>query len=107
MCINGKSALSQQVIALTLPQKKKTHTHTLMMIQILTSGVGVEGVCVHKGESIITAGALLCVALVHGVHHHGHLLPSAAQGLLTLLSQLPVHTHTHTHTHTQTKHTQL
>ena len=44
---------------------------------------------VHEGDGLITVGALLRVALVHGVHHHRHLLSRAAQGLLALLGQFP------------------
>ena len=58
---------------------------------------------VHEGDGLVTVGTLLGVTLIQGVHHQGHLLPGAAQRLLTLLSQLPVsHAHTHTHTHRQT-----
>lgn len=46
-------------------------------------------VCVHEGQRLVTVGALLRVALVHGVDHHGHLLASAVQCLLTLLGQFP------------------
>lgn len=44
---------------------------------------------VHEGDGLVTVGALLRVALVHGVHHHGHLLPRAAHRLLALLGQFP------------------
>lgn len=44
---------------------------------------------VHEGERLVAVGALLCVALVHGVDHDGHLLPRAVQGLLALLGQFP------------------
>lgn len=46
-------------------------------------------VCVHEGERLVTVGALLRVALVHGVDHHCHLLAGAVQCLLTLLCQFP------------------
>lgn len=46
----------------------------------------VQVVSVHEGKRFVAVSALLSVALVHGVHHHRHLLPSAAQRLLTLLS---------------------
>lgn len=32
---------------------------------------------------------MLSIALVHRVHHHSHLLPGAAHGLLPLLGQFP------------------
>lgn len=53
----------------------------------LTSPVQV--VRVHEREGLVAVGALLRVALVHGVHHHRHLLPRAAHGLLPLLGQFP------------------
>lgn len=55
----------------------------------LTSSI--EIVRVHEGDGLVTVGALLCVAFIHGVHHHCHLLPcAAAQGLLTLLCKFPL-----------------
>lgn len=45
---------------------------------------------VHEGQRLVTVGALLRVAFVHGVDHHGHLLPGAVQRLLTLLGQFPL-----------------
>ena len=56
----------------------------------LAAGVQRVVVCVHEGQRLITVGTLLCVALVHGVDHHSHLLPGAVQCLLTLLGQFPV-----------------
>lgn len=53
----------------------------------LTSPIQV--VRVHEGERLVAVRALLSVALVHGVHHHRHLLPGAAHGLLPLLGQFP------------------
>lgn len=50
----------------------------------------VQVVSVHEGKSFIAVSSLLRVALIHGVHHHRHLLPSAAQRLLTLLRQFPL-----------------
>lgn len=44
---------------------------------------------VHEGERLVAVGALLRVALVHGVDHDGHLLPRAVQSLLALLGQFP------------------
>lgn len=44
---------------------------------------------VHEGKSLVTVGALLCVALIHGVDHHCHLLAGAVQRLLALLCQFP------------------
>lgn len=49
----------------------------------------VEVVRVHEGEGLVAAGALLGIALVHGAHHHRHLLPCAAHCLLPLLGQFP------------------
>lgn len=49
----------------------------------LTSPVQIVGV--HEGERLVAVCALLGIALVHGVHHHCHLLPRAAHGLLPLL----------------------
>lgn len=56
----------------------------------LAAGVQRVVVCVHEGQRLVTVGSLLRVALVHGVDHHGHLLPGAVQCLLTLLGQFPV-----------------
>lgn len=53
------------------------------------AGVQCVVVCVHEGERLVTVGALLRVALVHGVDHHCHLLAGAVQCLLTLLCQFP------------------
>lgn len=44
---------------------------------------------VHEGQSLVTVGALLRVAFVHGVNHHCHFLAGAVQRLLTLLGQFP------------------
>lgn len=55
----------------------------------LAAGIQRVVVCVHEGERLVTVGALLCVALVHGVDHHCHFLAGAVQCLLTLLSQFP------------------
>lgn len=49
----------------------------------LTSPVQIVGV--HEGECLVAVCALLSIALVHGVHHHSHLLPRAAHSLLSLL----------------------
>lgn len=55
----------------------------------LAAGVQRVAVCVHEGQRLVTVGALLRVALVHGVDHHCHLLAGAVQRLLTLLGQFP------------------
>lgn len=55
----------------------------------LAAGVQRMVVCVHEGQCFVTVGALLCVALVHRVDHHCHLLACAAQCLLALLGQFP------------------
>lgn len=55
----------------------------------LAAGVERVVVCVHEGQRLVTVGALLGVALVHGVDHHRHLLAGAVQRLLTLLGQFP------------------
>lgn len=56
-----------------------------------TFAAGVQRVVVrvHEGKRLVTVGALLRVALVHGVDHHCHFLAGAVQCLLTLLSQFP------------------
>lgn len=63
----------------------------VLVCELNTGGLtaAVQVVSVHEGKSFIAVSALLRVALVHGVHHHRHLLPSAAQRLFTLLSQFP------------------
>lgn len=53
----------------------------------LTPPVQIVGV--HEGEGLVAVCALLSIALVHGVHHHGHLLSRAAHCLLPLLGQFP------------------
>lgn len=55
----------------------------------LAAGVQRVVVRVHEGQRLVTVGALLRVALVHRVDHHGHLLTGAVQCLLTLLGQFP------------------
>lgn len=55
----------------------------------LAAGVQCVVVRVHEGERLVTVGALLRVALVHGVDHHCHLLAGAVQRLFTLLGQFP------------------
>lgn len=45
---------------------------------------------VHEGKRLVAVGALLRVALVHGVDHHRHLLACAVQRLLPLLCQFPL-----------------
>ena len=55
----------------------------------LAAGVQRVVVRVHEGHGLIAVGALLGVALVHGVDHHSHLLAGAVQRLLSLLGQFP------------------
>ena len=55
----------------------------------LAAGVQRVVVRVHEGERLVAVGALLRVALVHGVDHHCHLLAGAVQRLFTLLGQFP------------------
>lgn len=55
----------------------------------LAAGVERVVVCIHEGQRLVTVGALLGVALVHGVDHHSHLLAGAVQRLLTLFGQFP------------------
>lgn len=58
----------------------------------LAAGVQRVVVRVHEGQRLITVGALLRVALVHGVDHHCHFLAGAVQCLLALLGQFPFYT---------------
>lgn len=51
----------------------------------LAPGVQRVVVSVHERQRLVAVGALLRVALVHGVDHHRHLLAGAVQCLLALL----------------------
>lgn len=70
-------------------EREGTLAAAIQCERTLAAGVQRVVVCVHEGERLVTVGALLRVALVHGVDHHCHFLAGAVQCLLTLLSQFP------------------
>lgn len=76
--------------ALAAPvERQRTLAAGVERQRALAAGVERVVVCIHEGQRLVTVGALLSVALVHGVDHHSHLLAGAVQRLLTLFGQFP------------------
>lgn len=82
------SIQSERTLAAAV-ERERALAATVERERALAAGVERVVVCVHEGQRLVTVGALLGVALVHGVDHHRHLLAGAVQRLLTLLGQFP------------------
>lgn len=81
--VEGECTLAASV------ERERALAATVECQRTLAAGVQRVIVRVHEGQRLVTVGALLRVALVHGVDHHGHLLACAVQCLLALLGQFP------------------